>query len=205
VRKPHGVRGEASIEPWTDSTERFAELEHVWLVSPDEKSVRASRIESTRTHAGRALLKFADFDSPESLAAIRDWTIEIAATDARDLDEDEYFLHDLIGLRLVDAEGRDRGEVVDVSEGGGGLLFDVKRADGGHFDLPFAASICTNIDIAAKRMTVELPEGIDELDRVDSVEGEARKSPKQRPRSAAPEAESGEPQAGAATDALPRS
>jgi 16S rRNA processing protein RimM len=162
IRKPHGVRGEASVEPWTDSPDRFSELTAVTLVSPDEASTRAATIESSRAHAGRALVKFKEIGAPEEVAALRDWTIEIEEGEVRSLDENEYFLHDLVGLTLVDAEGRERGRVVGTEEGAGGVLLNVER-DGRRFDVPFAAAICTEIDLQAKRMVVNLPEGLDEI------------------------------------------
>jgi 16S rRNA processing protein RimM len=163
IRKAHGVRGEASIEPWTDSPERFEELSSVALVSPDGTKIRAVEIEGTRAHGDRALVKFAGVETPEAVQLLQGWTIEIPEDEARSLDEDEYFIHDLIGLRLFDAEGRDRGVVVDVLEGGGGLLLSVKRADGKTFELPFAADLCTEIDLDAKKIVVNLPEGLDDL------------------------------------------
>ena len=166
IRKAHGVRGEASIEPWTDSAERFEELKAVTLVSPDDKLTRELRVESVRPHGERALMKFAGIDTPEEIQTLHNWTVEIPADQARALDEDEYFLHDLLGLTLLDGEGRERGVVVDTYEGGGGILLNVKRADGKTFEMPFAADICTNIDLGAKRMTVMLPEGLDDLDAV---------------------------------------
>ena len=57
--------------------------------------------------------------------------------------------------------------VKDVIEGGGGLLLLVQRADGKSFELPFAAELCTEIDLHKKRMTVALPEGLDDLDAVE--------------------------------------
>ena len=162
IRKPHGVRGEASVESWTNSPERFGELHAVTLVSPDESSVRDVTLESARAHAGRALVKFAGIDAPEEIAELRGWTIEIDERDARKLDENEYFLHDLVGLTLVDADGRERGKVVDTEEGAGGLLLNVER-DGRRFDVPFAAEICTHVDLAQKRIVVNLPEGLDEV------------------------------------------
>lgn len=166
IRKAHGVRGEASIEPWTDSAERFEELQAVTLVAPHDTVTRELRVESVRAHGERALMKFAGIDTPEEIQALHNWTIEIPADQARALDEDEYFLHDLIGLTLVDAEGRERGVVTDTLEGGGGILLNVKRADGKEFELPFAADLCTKIDVEAKRMVVALPEGLDNLDEV---------------------------------------
>ena len=166
IRKAHGVRGEASVEPWTDSLDRFDELESVTLVAPDDAQMREVAVESVRIHAGRALLKFATIDSPEEIQTLHNWTVEIPEDEARELDEDEYFLHDLIGLTLVDAEGRERGVVTETYEGGGGILLNVKRPDGKEFELPFAADLCTEIDLEAKRMTVALPEGLDDLDAV---------------------------------------
>jgi 16S rRNA processing protein RimM len=167
LRKAHGVRGEASIEPWTDSVDRFEELERVLLVSPDDKQTRDVAIESTRAHAGRALVKFSGIDSPEAVQQLQGWTLEIPEEDARELESDEYFLHDLVGLTLFDTEGKNRGTVTEVLEGGGGLLLVVKRPDGKTFELPFAADLCTDIDVPAKKMTVHLPEGLDDLDSVD--------------------------------------
>lgn len=167
IRKAHGVRGEASVEPWTDSPERFEDFDAVTLVSPDDASVREARIESSRIHGGRALLKIQGIETPEQVQLLQNWTIEIPEEEARDLDADEYFLHDLIGLTLVDADGRERGTVHGVEEGGGGLLLNVKRPDGKTFDLPFAAELCTEIDLDAKRIVVALPEGLDDLDAVE--------------------------------------
>lgn len=162
IRKAHGVRGEASVEPWTDSFERFEEIRAVKLVSPDEQHVRDATIESARAHGDRALIKFREIGSPEEIQSLQHWTIEIPESEARARGVDEYFLHDLIGLRLVDRSGKERGEVIDAYEGGGGVLLNVKRPDGKEYEVPFAATICTEIDIAARKMVVELPEGIDE-------------------------------------------
>ena len=167
IRKAHGVRGEASVEPWTDVAGRFDDLEDVTLVSPDESETRPAEIESVRAHAGRVLLKFAGIETPEEVQLLHNWTVEIPEDEARTLDEDEYFLHDLAGLTLVDAEGRERGVVVEAYEGGGGVLLNVRRADGREFEVPFAADLCTEIDLAAKRIVVSLPEGLDDLDAVD--------------------------------------
>jgi 16S rRNA processing protein RimM len=162
IRKAHGVRGEASVEAWSDSPDRFTDLGNVTLVSPDESQTRDAAIESVRIHAGRALVKFSGIDAPEDVQKLQNWTVEIPLLEARNLDADEYFLHDLVGLTLVDAEGRERGRVVEVEETGGGLLLVV---DGprGRFDVPFAAEICTKVDLEAKRIVVSLPEGIEDL------------------------------------------
>jgi 16S rRNA processing protein RimM len=162
IRRAHGVRGEANVEPWTDSFERFEELSKVVLVSPDEERTRAVTIESARAHRDRALLKFAEIGTPEEIDELRQWTIEIPESEARSLNANEFFLHDLVGLHLVDRDGNDRGETIDAYEGGGGVLLNVRRPDGKTYEVPFAESICTEIDLPGKRIIVDLPEGIDE-------------------------------------------
>ncbi|MEA2162564.1 MAG: rRNA processing protein RimM [Thermoanaerobaculia bacterium] len=165
LRKAHGVRGEASVEAWSDSPDRFIDLPAVTLVSPDESETREVAIESVRIHAGRALVKFSGIDAPEDLRTLQNWTLEVPLAQARALESGEYFLHDLVGLTLVDGDGRTRGVVTGTEEGGGGLLLNVER-DGHRFDVPFAAGIVTKIDLAAKRALVDLPVGLDDLDAV---------------------------------------
>jgi len=173
IRKPHGIHGEASVELWTDSAERFADLADVTLVSPDSSQLRPAAIESVRAHGGRALVRLAGIDSPEAVAELRNWTIEIDERDARSLEEGEYFIHDLVGLTLVDPAGSERGVVAEALEGGGGILLEVERKDGSRFDVPFAASICTRIDLAARTISVDLPKGLDDLDSVEASGGPA--------------------------------
>ena len=162
IRRPHGVRGEASVEPWTSSPERFSEVRHVTLVSPDEHETRAATVESSRAHHDRALVKFVEFETPDAVENVRDWTIEIPESEAKKLEEDEYFLHDLIGLELIDEQGASRGKVVETYEGGGGIILNVDDR-GRIYEVPFAADICTRIDLEKRIIDVKLPEGLDEI------------------------------------------
>jgi 16S rRNA processing protein RimM len=162
IRKPHGIRGEASVEPWTNDAERFEEVKRVTLVSPDETKTRDVTISAVRIHGGRVLVAFDGIATPEEVRDVANWTIEIPDEEARKPDADEYFLHDLVGMQLVDADGTARGEVIDAYEGGGGVLLNVRQGRS-EFEVPFAADICTSIDVAAKRIVVDLPEGLDEI------------------------------------------
>jgi len=162
IRKAHGVRGEASVEPWTDSPDRFEADAKIILVSPDGRETRNGQIESARTHGDRVLIKFKGIETPEDVQRLRGWTIEIPEAEARSLGAGEYFLHDLTGLHLIDAQGHDRGEILEAYEGGGGVLLNVRRRDGKEYEVPFAQEICKEIDLKKKTIAVELPEGIDE-------------------------------------------
>jgi 16S rRNA processing protein RimM len=161
IRKAHGVRGEASVDAWSDSPERFSDVSAVTLVSADESSTRDTTIESVRIHAGRALVKFAGVDSPEEVQLLQNWTVEVPSSQARKLDDDEYFLHDLVGLTLME-NGSPRGKVIEIEETGAGVLLVVEGLRG-KFDVPFAADICRKVDLDAKTIVVSLPDGIEDL------------------------------------------
>ena len=153
------MRGEASVELWTDSIDRFNEVSRITLVAPGESSTREATIESVRAHGDRVLMKFTGIDSVDDL---RNWTIEIPDAEARKLDEDEYFLHDLVGMKLVDEGGAEKGVVTDAYAGGSGTLLEVTRGRR-KYDVPFATDICTKIDRESKTIVVRLPEGLDDL------------------------------------------
>jgi tRNA (guanine37-N1)-methyltransferase len=180
VRRAHGIRGEMSVEPLTDSPDRFHDLENVWLVRPDRSAADAARVESARVHGQRVLLKIEGIDTPERVREWRDFTIEIPQAEARPLEPDEYFLHDLEGLSVVTPDGRAVGTVASVGEGGGGILLTVRKPAGGAFDLPFASSICTEIDLRARRIVADLPQGLENLAEAEEV-AEAPREPAPEP------------------------
>jgi len=159
VSRAHGVKGEVTVLSLSDVTARFEPGSTVFV---GESNAAPLTVETRRGTPQRPLIKFREIATPEEIASLQEWTIEIPESAARTRQTDEYFLHDLIGLRLVDAAGKERGEVIEAYEGGGGVLLNVKRADDHEYEVPFAAAICTEIDIDGKRILVDLPEGIDE-------------------------------------------
>ncbi len=182
IRKPHGVRGELSVEPWTPDQERFANLRTVWLVAPEDASIRRAEIENVRYHGERILVKFAGLDSPEDVGHLREWTIEIPTDEARALEDDEYFLHDLIGLAVVTEDGHTVGTVTNTLEAGAGpLLLEVTQNDGGKFDLPFVTAICTGVNLDLRTLTVNLPEGLLNLDAIENSELRTQKTHNPQP------------------------
>lgn len=163
IRRPHGVRGEASVEMLTDDPSRLSELESVFLVSPRRDKILPARILGCRVHKGRALALFDLFKSPEEVSDYRDWSVEIPESESRDLGEDEYFIHDLIGLEVRDVTGRTIGTVSEALESSVQLLLRVERASGGSFEMPFAAALVRSVDPEAKLLVVDLPAGLETL------------------------------------------
>ena len=107
-------------------------------------------------------MRFAGIDSPETLASYRNWTIEIPEEETRELDEDEFFLHDLEGLEVFDESGRSLGKVVAISEGVAQLLLTIEGKLG-RFEVPFVVALCPTVDLEERKIVVSLPEGLIEL------------------------------------------
>lgn len=168
IRRAHGVRGEASVELLTDSASRFDELERVYLVDPARARVVESAVLASRPHKERALVLLNGLGSPEEIARFRDWTIEVPEDEARELDENEYFIHDLVGLDVIDREGAALGRVIDVLEGAAQVLLRIEHPAGGRFEIPFVEALCPEVDLDSGRITVELPEGLVDLNREET-------------------------------------
>lgn len=177
IRKSHGIRGEASVEPLTDSVERFHDLAEVTLVSRDRKTLRPARIDAVRTHGGRVLVHFDGVNTPEEIRELTNWSIEIREDQLRPLQAGEYFLHDLVGLQVIAPEGRVVGTTTEAQDTAAGILLTVRKSDGRTFELPFAESICLKIDTRGRKLVADIPVGLEDLDQVAAIEEETVAGP----------------------------
>jgi 16S rRNA processing protein RimM len=116
-------------------------------------------VERTWMHGDQLIFKFAGVDSISDAQRLAGADVAIPLDQRVELPEGEYFQSDLIGCEVVDTSGRSLGIVTDFEETGGTPLLHV----GPDLLIPFARSICVNIDIAARRIEVHLPEGLEDL------------------------------------------
>ena len=158
VVRPRGLKGEVMAEMLTDFPERFDGLEKVTAVLPDASRLEL-KIEDHWFQNERLVLKFADHDSIESAELLRDAEICIAESEAVDLDEDEFFDWQLEGCRVETVDGETIGSVREVQRTGGteNLLVDGESKT---YLIPFAESICVEVDVNKKLITIDPPEGL---------------------------------------------
>ena len=159
VVKVRGLRGEVAAELLTDFPERFERTEELIAVAP-AGAREVLTVERSRLHAGRVLLKFAGYDTPEAAQDLVGFELCVPERDAVELEEDEFFDWQLEGCRVKTVEGRALGLVRDVWHYGAAPIL-VVRDDGGRETLiPLARSICVVIDTGAKLIRVDPPEGL---------------------------------------------
>jgi 16S rRNA processing protein RimM len=163
VAKPRGVRGEVAADLLTDFPERFKGLTEVTAVFPGGRRERLG-LEGHWFHGGRVILKLAGYDSPEAAAALAGCVLGVPESEAVALEEGEFYDWQLEGCRAETVGGRQLGTVREVLHTGGEAPVLVIRDDTGAEHLvPLAVSICVEIDVAAKLIRVDAPEGLIEF------------------------------------------
>lgn len=172
ISRPHGLRGEVRVEIHTDTPERFAGYDRVYLASAEVDAgptnlISASAdavpyvLEGHRFHGGYVLLKLAGIDDRTQADTLRDLWVWIAPDQAEPLQEGEIYLHDMLELWVVTDEGEELGQIVQIIETGANLVY-VVRGTRGELLLPDTDEVVLDVDLEAARVTVHLIEGLRE-------------------------------------------
>jgi 16S rRNA processing protein RimM len=177
ILRPHGLRGEVTVEVLTDSPRRFAPGSSLLLVREGEPPVTL-RVAARRAAAAAAatgdapdarkqgprprrrleLLRFAGVEDREGAEALRGGWLEIERSRVPAAPPGTYYHYELLGCRCV-AGGEVLGEVVEVVEDGGGLLLVV--SDGSReVPVPFVTRFLRAVDVEHARIELELPPGL---------------------------------------------
>ena len=158
-----GIRGELAAISLTSKPERFQQLEDVFLFRDGLALAPGQfQVEAVREHLRVWLFKFRGVDTMSQAEPLEQSEVRIPMAQRLALDESEHFVSDLMGCEVRE---RSTGELVGVVTGwedaGGSGLLEV----GGDLLIPFARAICVEIDTRAKRILVNLPEGLKDLRR----------------------------------------
>ena len=170
VLRPQGRRGEVAAEILTDFPERLAKLASVYLSNgrtpPYLANVRGCWISQSR--GGQAIFHFEGSDSISDAEKLVGLDVQIPFSERAPLPDCSYYVSDLIGCQIRDLEGRALGSVRDVQstgEGTAGTPLLVVDAPEGELLIPLAQEICVHVDLNARSIEVNLPEGLRELNR----------------------------------------
>ncbi|MBK5291046.1 MAG: 16S rRNA processing protein RimM [Acidobacteriia bacterium] len=123
-------------------------------------------LEKAWLHQDRLILKFAGISSITEAEQLQGAEIRLLQSELAPPEAGEYYLKDLLGLRVVDcARQEEVGRVAGWRDTGGQHLLEVKTASGVEILVPFVKSICVEIDVAGGKILADLPEGLRELNR----------------------------------------
>jgi 16S rRNA processing protein RimM len=151
VRRPVGLGGELLLEPLTDRPERFTPGLGVHAAGAWRT------VESASVEPQGVRVKLSGIDSPDAAGELRGGYLEIAPEDAPPLEPGSWYHWQLVGLAAFDVAGRRLGEVVEVLEYPANDVYVIR--DGGAERLvPAVREVVREVDLAAGRMVVDLPE-----------------------------------------------
>ena len=142
----------------TDFPERFEGLENVTAVMPDTKRLDL-KIEEHWFQSGRMVLKFAGYDSIETGETLRGAEICVAESDAVKLDEGEYFDWELAGCKVETIDGAEIGIVRELMRNGATEILVVQGSEKEYL-IPFATTICPEVDVDKKLIRIDPPDGL---------------------------------------------
>jgi 16S rRNA processing protein RimM len=160
IVRPHGNKGHVVIAPDTDFVEsRFEVGATVW------RETGTLVVTAMRVHDGRPIVGFDGFDSINAAETLRGVELRVPVEALPSLAPGQYWHHDLAGCRVTTVGGEAVGVVTKVDEGATPLLV-VAPAEGrgiGEILIPLADTVCRRIDVAAKVIEIDPPDGLLDL------------------------------------------
>jgi 16S rRNA processing protein RimM len=162
IGRAHGIRGEVTVDVRTDDPEgRFAPGS---VLLTDPAGSGPLTVAAGRVHSGRLLVSFEGVADRTAAEALRGtYLLAEAGDDEMPADPDEFYDHQLVGLAVVTTDGTSIGEVTEMLHLPGQDVVAVRRDVGREVLVPFVAEIVPEVDLAGRRIVVDLPEGLLDL------------------------------------------
>ena len=157
----HGIRGEVKVFPTTDDPARFKELDRVYVDMGKEKI--PLEIQKVRFFFFFLILKIKGYDNIDQVAPYRSRNLLITRDQAVELQEDEYFIGDLIGLEVIMEDGTKLGTVRDVLQTGANDVYIVDTVNDKELLIPATHECVMEINPEEGFMKVHLLEGLLDL------------------------------------------
>jgi 16S rRNA processing protein RimM len=158
ITSTHGVRGEVKVFPTTDDVKRFKKLKSVILDTGRENI--ELEIESVKFFKQFAILKFKGIDDINDVQKYRQKSLYVTRDKAVRLNRDEYFIADLIDLKVMDEDDEEIGVITDVMQTGANDVYVIRMNDARELLLPAIKECVLKVDIEAGFVKIHIMEGL---------------------------------------------
>lgn len=157
ISSTHGIRGEVKVFPTTNDPGRFQKLKQVVMATGKERILL--EIQNVRFFKQFVIVKFKGIDNINDIEKYKGAQLLVAREDAVKLEQDEYYIADLLGMEVVTDEG-EKGILKDVIETGANEVYVVEFETSGEILIPAIRECILNVDVEAGNMRVHLLEGL---------------------------------------------
>lgn len=158
IANTHGVKGEVKVYPTTDDLNRFDLLKDVILDTGKEKL--SLSIEGVKYFKNMAILKFKGYDNIDQIEKYKGMDLLVTRENAMPLEENEYYIVDLIDMEVFDENDNKLGVLTDVMQTGANDVYIIELKDGKELLLPNIDQCILNVDIEGRKMKVHVLEGL---------------------------------------------
>lgn len=154
-----GIKGMVKVKPFTENTrKRFDNLKKVYIQNKNER--KEYEIEEVKYHKEMVLIKFKGIENPEDANLLRNYYLVIDRDEEEPLEEETYYIVDMIGLEVYTDEGKKIGIIDDVFNSGSSDIYVVKSELGKQILLPAIKDVIKNIDMEQRKIIVHLIPGL---------------------------------------------
>ena len=158
ITSTHGLRGEVKVFPTTDDAARFRRLKEVILDTGEGKMLL--EIQGVKFFKKFVILKLKGIDSIDEAEKYRRKSLFVTRKNAVPLRRDEYFVADLVGLRVIDDMDQELGVLTEVLQTGANDVYVVKMKDGREALIPAIKQCILNVDVEGGLIRVHILEGL---------------------------------------------
>jgi 16S rRNA processing protein RimM len=158
ITTTHGIKGEVKVYPTTDDAKRFEELNKIYLDTG--KEYVPLEIEGVRYFKNLVILKFKEINDINDIEKYKGKDLLIHRDDAIELQENEYFIFDLLDSEIFTEDGTKLGVLTEVLTSAANDVYVVKTMDNKEVLLPAIKDCILDVDTANKRITVHLMDGL---------------------------------------------
>lgn len=163
VVKTQGRHGEVAVEIHSDVPDRLAEGMRLFALGRSGDARRELEVEGLWPHKGLMVVKFRGADSMAEAEVLIGSELQVPRAERAELEQGWSYVSDLVGCTVID-RGREIGRIEDVQFGAGEAPLLIVAGPGGkRFDVPFAEAYLESVDVAQKRVCMNLPEGMLEI------------------------------------------
>lgn len=163
IANTHGLKGEVKVFPTTDDARRFLDLKEIILDTGRER--KSIEIEKTRFFKNMVILKFKGLDRIEDVESFRQKALYVTRDQAVPLEENEYFIADLIDLSAVSDEGEELGVIADVMQTGANDVYVIRKQGMSDLLVPAIKDCVKQVDLKNGRMVIHLLPGLKEANQ----------------------------------------
>jgi 16S rRNA processing protein RimM len=166
IVRPQGRHGELLADIFTDFPQHFADRKGLFLRPPagaPSAAMSEVTVDAHWLHKGRVVLKFSHVHSINDAEKLRGFEVVVSPQERMPLEGDAVYVSDLAGCHVIDVShgAVDAGEIIDVEpEGAGPAMLVIRSPSGEELLIPFVRAYLRRVDIEAKRVEMELPEGL---------------------------------------------